>query len=111
MISALKTFGIMIATVLLLSITIKDKPLFSYIYDVISPATKAGQSTITSLFDKSLEGTQDYSKKLFDNSVPKVKDAVKSQLASQKKNVAEPAEKILDEEKEELDQLIKNHRK
>lgn len=111
MISALKIFGLMIGTILMLSITVNNKPIFTYIYDVISPATKAGQSLVTNLFDKSLEGTQDYSKKLFDNSVPKVGDAVKSRLSSQKKNVAEPAEKILDEEKAELDDLIKNHRK
>lgn len=111
MTAIIKCLVVITSTILMLSITINNRPIFSFIYETISPATKSGQALVMNLFDKSLERTQDYSKKLFDNSIPKVGDAVRSQLSSQTKNVAEPAEKILDEEKAELDQLIKTHRK
>lgn len=110
MISALKLTGIAIAIVLLLSITVKDRPLFSHIYEMISPATKSAQNATESFIQKSFSSTQTYSKKLFDNSVPKVKDSVKSKLSSSsRKQVAEPAERITEEEKAQLDDLIKNH--
>ncbi len=110
MIKALKVFGLFIAFTLFLSITVSGKPIFAYIYDVISPATNSAQEYVAMLFDKSIDGTQDYSKKLFDNSVPKVGD-LKGKLSSKSKTPAgEPAEKILEEEKAELESLIKNHR-
>jgi hypothetical protein len=94
---------------LFLSINIKQKPIFSYIYEVISPATKAAQNATEDFFSKSLSSTKTYSKKLFDNSVPKVRDSVKSKMSATQKTVSEPLEKITDIDKRELDQLIKNH--
>ncbi len=106
----LQFFGIFVATVLFLSIEIGNKPIFSHIYKAISPATKAAQNATENFFNNSVDSTQKYSHKLFDNSVPRVKDSVKSKASSLKREVAEPAEKITREEKEELDDLIKSHR-
>lgn len=101
--------GLFVFFVFFLSMEANNKTLFSHIYGLISPVTKSVQSTAGKLLTKSLEGTQKYSQKIFDNSVPKIKDSVKSKLSSQKRIGSEPAEKITPEEKEELDQLIKNH--
>lgn len=108
--TALKITGLLFGFLLLLSIEIKDKPIFTHIYGVISPATQYAQNTTEDFFSRSVNKTETYSKKLFDNSVPKVKDSVKSRLAAQKKIlVEEPAERITEQEKKELDSLIKNH--
>lgn len=102
-------FGLLVVLLLFLSIEINDKPIFAHIYKIISPATQYAQNTAEDLFSKSVDSTQTYSKKLFNNSEPKVRDAVKSKLSSTKKMVAEPAERITEDEKKKLDQLIKNH--
>ena len=102
-------FGLLVVFLVMLSVEISGKPIFSHIYGVISPATKSAQNATQKFFSKSVDSTQTYSKKLFNNSEPRVRDAVKSKLSSTKKMVSEPAEKITDEEKKELDQLIKNH--
>lgn len=108
--SALKITALLIFFTLIMSITVDDRPLFTYVYDAISPATKSAQHATEGFFERSVSGTQTYSKKLFDNSIPKVKDSVKSKLSSrQKLGIAEPAEKILEEEKAQLDDLIKNY--
>ena len=110
MISLVKTVVILIAFFFFLTIEVKDKPIFSHIYGIISPATKTVQNATEDLIEKSVDNTQSFSKKLFDNSVPKVKDSVRSKQASLKKRmVAEPAERITEKEKEELNSLIKNH--
>jgi hypothetical protein len=103
-------FGIFTSTVLFLAIEINGEPIFSHIYEVISPATQATQKATEDFFDRSMNKTQRYSRKLFDNSVPKVNDAIKSKMSGVKKSVQEPAEKITDSEKAELDELIKSHR-
>jgi len=109
--TALKICGILIVFFLFLSVTVKNKPIFNYVYDVTSPATKYAQNVTEDFFGRSVNSTEKYSKKLFDNSVPKVRDAVDSKLSSTLKRAAatEPEEKILESEKKELDQLIKNH--
>ncbi|WPU65600.1 hypothetical protein [Peredibacter starrii] len=108
--TALKITGLLFGFLLFLSIEIKDKPIFAHIYGVISPATQYAQNTTEDFFSRSVNKTETYSKKLFDNSVPKVKDSVKSKLAAQKKIlIEEPAERITEQEKKELDALIKNH--
>jgi hypothetical protein len=105
----LKIFGLAVVVVLVLSITIKNKTLFHYVYQVISPATQSAQDATESFFNRSVSSTHSYSKKLFDNSVPKVKDSVESKASGFKKNVGEPAEKITEDEKAELADLIKSH--
>lgn len=111
MITLVKTTFLLIGFLLFLSVTINEKPIFSYIYKVISPVTTSSQKAISSFFSQSVDNTEKYSKKLFDNSVPRLKDRVGSKMSSNLKNapVTEPQEKILDSEKRELDQLIKNH--
>lgn len=106
--TALKITGLLFGFFLVLCININERPLFSYLYNVISPATKYTQNATQSFFKKSFSSTQSYSKKLFDNSVPRVKDSVASKLSANKKG-GEPEERITEEEKEELDSLIKNH--
>lgn len=106
--SAIKTTCMFFAFILVMSITIKEKPIFLYVYGVISPATKFIQDTTETAIQKSLAGTQSITKKLFDNSVPKT-DSIKTKLSGRAKSNGEPTEKITHEDKEELDQLIKNY--
>jgi len=98
--NTLKFFGVCVALVLFLAITINDKTIFNYIYTVISPATKVSQELTQNLVSAAFKKTHGYGKKLFDNSVPTVKSAANS-----------ATEIIDDTEKEQLDTLIKNHRK
>lgn len=108
--TALSISGLLIGFLLFMSITVNDKPIFSHVYGFISPATKYAQNQTEDFFAKTFQSTQSYSKKIFDNSVPKVKDSVESKLSSTlKKAAGEPQEKITPKDKEELDQLIKNH--
>lgn len=106
--SAIKLSILLVVFVFLLSINIQGRPVFSHIYKFISPATKHAQQSAEDLMEKSLSTTRKYSKKLFDNSVPRMKDSVKSKLSSTQRE-GEPAEKITEKEKSELDALIKNH--
>lgn len=105
--TALRIFGIFIATVLFLSIEINQKPIFGHIYKLISPMTRGAQEIAENFFDSSINKTQHYSKKLFDNSVPKVKDSVKSKMSAIKNQA--PQEQITAKEKQQLDELIKSH--
>jgi len=107
--SAIKTTFLFFAFTFVMSLTIKEKPLFMYVYGVISPATQFIQDTTKTAIQKSLAGTQSLTKKLFDNSVPKL-DSVKTRLSGNKKTTYEESdEKISNEDQEELDQLIKNY--
>ena len=101
--------GIFIATVLFLSIEVNNRPIFGHIYKTISPATKSAQDATEDFFGSSVKTTKTYSKKLFDNSNPRMRDSVKSKMSSVKKNVAAPLEEVSKEDKEELDELIKSH--
>lgn len=101
--------GLFFGFCMLLSVTIREKPIFFYIYELISPSTRYVQNKTEDFLQMSFSSTQNYSRKIFENSVPKVKDSVRSKFASQKKATGEPEEKISIEEKNKLDQLIKNH--
>jgi hypothetical protein len=105
--TAIRIFGIFIATILFLSIEIGGKPIFGHIYKVISPMTKSAQKVTEGFFDSSVDQTQDFSKKLFENSVPKVKDSVRSKMSGFQN---QPLEDITGKEKQELDALIKSHK-
>lgn len=107
---ALKVFGFIFAVICTLSITVKDKPLFNYVYQAISPATTMTQRGVVAAYHFSAEKVQEFAKKLIDNSVPRV-DTVKSKLSgpTRKKSQEEPSEKIAPEEKEQLDDLIKSY--
>lgn len=107
---ALGVLGVFMAFTLFLSIEIKGTPIFGHIYDTISPATRAAQRGIENLFDTSMNKTQKYSKRLFDNSNPKFRDTVKSSMSGVSKGKGSPAEHITREEKDQLDDLIKSHK-
>lgn len=104
--TTLRFFSIFVATVLFLSIEINNDHIFGHIYGLISPVTKGAQKVAESFFDSSVEETQHFSKKLFDNSVPKLKDSVKSKMSAIQN---QPEEKITIKEKQQLDELIKSH--
>jgi len=106
--TALRVFGIFVATLLFLSIEIGNKPIFGHLYKMISPVTKGGQKLAESLFDSSVDKTQHYSKKLFDNSAPKVKDSIRSKMSGIK-NQGRPLEEVSVEDKRQLDALIKEN--
>jgi hypothetical protein len=108
--NALKVVGVFVGVVLLLCITIKERTVFTHIYHVISPVTVATQEYAEDLFGHSLAATQRYTKKLFDNSVPKLRDSIKTGQAAPSRKPGLPEEIIKVEEKEELDELIKSHR-
>lgn len=101
--------GVFTLTVLFLCVNIGGKPIFEPIYSVLSHVTVPVQNATVSLLGSAFNSTQDYSRKLFHNSVPKVKDAVKSRASAPVRAGGEPSEVILVEEKEELDELIKSH--
>lgn len=92
-----------------LCITVNEKPIFTHIYNVISPATKGTQRGVEKLFSASYREAEKFTKKLFVNSVPKVKDSVKSGLSSPQRSKGAPLETIEREDKEQLDELIKSH--
>lgn len=107
---ALKISGLFAAFFVLLSISINDVPVFDHIYDVTSKVTIPVQELAVNLFSKAAQSTTAYSKKLFDNSVPRNRDSVKSKMAAPARVSGPAQEHIQSDEKEELDDLIKNHR-
>lgn len=108
--SILKYVSISLLIILILSVSINKKPTFYYVYDIISPVTIKAQKEVESFFERSISGTKTYSKKIFENSVPKVNDSIKSKLSSHRnKKLIHPQENIKDEEKAELDKLIRKY--
>lgn len=103
-------YSIVIAfTIFCLSLTVDQKPIFGYVYKWISPLTRGIQGTTEDFFKKSVNSTSDYSRKIFDNSVPKLKDTVRSKMSSTKA-ASEPLDKVTPEDRAQLDDLIKSHK-
>ncbi len=113
MITVIKFIGICVLTVFILCLNVNGKPLFEPVYKVLSSISVPIQNATESLMASVFQSSQDYSKRIFNNSVPKVRDAVKSRASAPSrftgKASGEPKEEILLEEKEELDDLIKSH--
>ncbi|MFL5786210.1 MAG: hypothetical protein ACJ76H_16445 [Bacteriovoracaceae bacterium] len=107
--TALKIAGICFLTIFILCLNVNGRPMFEPVYSALSHVTIPFQNATGSLFASMFSSTQDYSRKLFNNSVPKVKDAVKARASGPMRSSGEPHETILVEEKEELDELIKSH--
>ena len=107
----LKIIGLCFLTVFVLCLNINGKPLFEPVYSVLSHVSIPFQNATASLLASAASSTQEYSRKLFNNSVPKVRDAVKSRAAAPSRDFVKgtPSEEIMVEEKEELDDLIKSH--
>ncbi len=104
----LRILGFVVLTILTLSITINDKPIFSHIYGVISPATRLAQKTTGEAIEYTVDGLKKITKKLFDNSNPST-DSLKSKMAGIQKK-GDPEEIIETHEKEKLDDLIKSYK-
>jgi len=104
----LACFSIFVATYLVLSIEIGGKPLFSTLYRVTAPLTGAAQSFIGRMVDSGMEGTREVGGKLFQNSNPatRAKSALRPIVHS--KGPSAPQETILEDERRELHDLIKD---
>ena len=108
-ISSFKIISLSLVIIFILSININQKPAFYYINEAISPLMETAQKGVENFFQRSLHGTKIYSKKIFENSVPKVNDSIKSKLSSHRNKDLGPLEEIKTEEKAELDELIRKY--
>lgn len=108
---ALRVLGLCTLTIFILSLTVNNNTIFSYIYRVISPLSTATQQVALNIGSRTADGIRYYSNKLFNNSLPKkkVKDSLSTQMAAPQKIIKTPLEEINKKEKEELDELIKSH--
>lgn len=102
-----KVLGFFVLLICTLSIHINDKSLFSYFYKAARPVVAIVQNTTEDLFGKAYNATSSYSRKIFSNQVPKKIDSVRSKMSATRSST--PLEEIKNEEKQELDDLIKNH--
>lgn len=93
-----------------LSVTVNGTPIFNHIYSLTSQLSVPMQRLTSSIFSKAADSTTQYSKKLFDNSVPRFKDSVKSKSSAPARMGGDPEEVIQNHEKKELEDLIKRHK-
>ena len=107
---ALKCLGFFVMLICLLSITINKRSLFSYFYAASHPIVSVVQDTTESIVGSAYKATSDYTRRLFGNSHPRFKDSVKSKMSATQKAVSEPLEEIHQQEKAQLDDLIKTHK-
>jgi hypothetical protein len=103
--AALRSLGLLTAFFLILSISVGGRPVFDYLHDFSRPATTRAQAAVEDFFFRSVAGTQTYSKKLFENSVPRV-NAGRLRASG---GIGVPADAVTAEDKARLDALIKNH--
>jgi hypothetical protein len=109
---SIKVLGLLFAFILFLSITIKERPVFSYIYEILSPISVPAQKHLSLILHDTMVSTQEFSRKLFNNSIPRAKDTVNSKLSSNKKfDVEKNLDAASDEDRAQLEALIKNHQK
>lgn len=93
---------------IVLSFNVSNKPLFFHISEVTGPIGTDIQESIS----KSFKHTYSKSKKLFTNSVPQVRDSIKSQKSALTKEVNQKVDEIEELRKDEikkLDDLIRNN--
>lgn len=106
------SLAMFVATYLLLSIEVGNKPLFDRLYSLTSPATRAAQEMVERLAGKGMSGSRKVGQQLFQNSVP-VRSSARSHssdLAAPKaKSLSAPQEHIPEAERQELDDLIKSY--
>lgn len=131
----IRLFASLIGFTLFLSITFKNKPIFYYIYDNISPLTTSIQETTKRFILKSFSRVQKLTKNMFKNSTPSflkeediegpwkhIKDSVRFKSSSLKSfrhfddqsrsddnSLGESMEEITFSEKEELSELIQKN--
>lgn len=99
------SLAIFVATYLLLSIEINDRPIFAHLHEWTAPATRGAQDLIQGAFGKGYEGTRSVGKQLFNNTLP----ATQSAQNLVPKNFKAPEESLSEAEKKELNNLIKNY--
>ncbi len=102
--TAIQSLGLVVAFFLFLSITVSGTPLFVHIYGLTAPVTKGVQSAVEDFVSRSADGTRTYSKRLFENSLPRVGGSKLPATA-----IGTPAELVSEKDKERLEALIKNH--
>jgi hypothetical protein len=96
------------ATFLLLSITVGDAPLFTKIYRWTSPVTTASQKFIARLVGSGWESSRDVGRKIFQNSHPK---RASVSAPNPGNHLAAPQDEIPENDRERLDDLIKDYAK
>ena len=99
------SLAIFMATYLLLSIEINDRPIFTHLHGLTSPLTRGAQGLIEGAFGKGYEGTRTVGRQLFNNTLP----AAQSARNLVPKNFKAPEESLSEAEKNELNNLIKNY--
>ena len=102
----IKIIGFTFLLIIVLSITVDDRTIFQHIYSPLSKLTIPAQEMTENLLSKGARSTASYSKKLFQNSIPRVKDTVKSKLSAPIKS-GPPAEYVDNADKEKLDELLR----
>ena len=95
------SMAIFVATFLLLSINLKEKPVFSHIYKYSAPFTFKLQKKIEHIVKFGFDGSKAFGFKIFHNSIPHHKSN------SNFRNSLKPQEEISKKDKSELDDLIK----
>ncbi len=96
------SLGVFLATYLLLSIEVGQRPIFQHLYGATAPVTKQLQAWAEALVGAGVDGTKTVGSKLFQNTVPEVK-------AKATKNFKAPEEIISEAEKQKLDNLLKSY--
>jgi len=93
------SLAIFVATFLLLSINLQNKPVFSHIYQYSSPLTHGLQKKVEYIVKFGLDGSKAFGSKIFHNSIPHTS---KKTILSKK-----PLEDVTEKEQKELNDLIK----
>lgn len=96
------------ATFILLSITVGDSPLFTKIYRWTSPVTTATQNFIAKMVGSGWESSRTVGRKIFHNSHPKRAAASSSSV---KTPVVAPQEEVPENDRQQLNDLIKDYAK
>lgn len=97
----LGSIAIFVATFLLLSINLKDKPVFSHIYKYSAPFTFTLQKKVEHIVKFGFDGSKAFSSKIFHNSIPHHKSNTDF------RNSLKPQENVSRKDQNELNDLIK----
>ncbi len=103
--TVIQSLGLLTAFFLILSITVKGTPVFDHLYGLTAPVTRGAQSWVENFLFLSVKNTRTYSKKIFENSLPRVSGG-KLRASNE---VGDSAELVSEKDKERLEALIKNH--
>ena len=93
--------AIFVVTFLLLSINLKNKPVFNHIYTYSSPLTQTLQEKVEYIVKFGFDGGKAFGSKIFHNSIPHQKSN------STFRDSIDPLEDISKKDQIELEELIK----